>query len=64
MASTTALAMLTEDEITTFANEPPAVQVLLERAVGFERDDNELEGDWQAASLYCEASRLGSAEAQ
>jgi len=64
MASTTAWATLTEDEIATFANEPPAVQVLLERAVGLERDDNEQEGDWQAASLYCEASRLGSAEAQ
>lgn len=56
------------DELATFANEPPVVRALLERAVNFERSpsdsDGGLEAEWQAASLYCEASRLGSAEAQ
>jgi len=47
-----------------FANEPPQVRRLLERAVTVERDQRLREGEWQAAGLYCEASRLGSAEAQ
>jgi len=64
MASTITHAALTADEAVTFANEPPAVQVLLEQAVSHERGDDEREGDWQAACLYCEAARLGSAEAQ
>ncbi len=45
-------------------HEPPAVRLLIERAnileVGVEDDETE----WQAASLYCEASRLGSTEGQ
>ncbi|HSH72076.1 MAG TPA: transglycosylase SLT domain-containing protein [Methylophilaceae bacterium] len=52
------------DEDSTFATEPPAVQLLLEKAVNYERIEDEREADWQAAGLYCEASRLGSAEAQ
>ena len=40
------------------------MQPMLERAVTFERSPDELEGEWQAAVLYCEASRLGSAEGQ
>lgn len=55
---------LSANESASFAEEPPAVRSLLERAVQAERDDNAVEGEWQAAGLYCEASRLGSAEAQ
>jgi len=64
MATTIARAALTAEEVATFANEPPVLQSLLERAVGYERGEDEREGEWQAACLYCEASRLGSAEAQ
>lgn len=51
-------------ELEAFDNEPPMVRALLERAVLAERDEQNLDGDWQAAKLYCEASRHGSAEAQ
>lgn len=64
LASGIAQAAITADEIATFSNESPAAQHLLERAVNVERDDTVADGDWQAAGLYCEASRLGSAEAQ
>ncbi|MEO8418378.1 MAG: transglycosylase SLT domain-containing protein [Methylophilaceae bacterium] len=40
------------------------MRALLERAVSSERSMQEWEGEWQAAGLYCEASRLGSAEGQ
>jgi soluble lytic murein transglycosylase-like protein len=53
-----------DDEIRTFDNEPPFIRNLLEQAVLAERDDRNIEGDWQAAKLYCEASRNGSAEGQ
>lgn len=64
MFTANAWAELPVDASAGFAYESPAVRTLLERAVSHERDDNELDGDWQAASLYCQASRLGSAEAQ
>lgn len=51
-------------ELETFDNEPPIVRALLERAVLAERHEYGVDGDWQAARLYCEASRYGSAEAQ
>jgi soluble lytic murein transglycosylase-like protein len=57
-------AEFSSDELATFANEPPVVRALLERAVSSERSTQEWEGEWQAAGLYCEASRLGSAEGQ
>jgi hypothetical protein len=47
-----------------FANELPHVRTLLERALTYERNVDEYEGEWQAAILYCEASRFGSAEGQ
>jgi hypothetical protein len=47
-----------------FANELPHVRTLLERALTYERSEDEYEGEWQAAILYCEASRFGSAEGQ
>lgn len=59
-----AAAAFSSQEIATFDNEPPVVRGLLERALTFERDDDQREGDWQAAKLYCQASRLGSAEGQ
>jgi soluble lytic murein transglycosylase-like protein len=59
-----ARAEFSSDDLTAFSNEPPHVRSLLERAVNFERSPDELEGEWQAATLYCEASRLGSPEGQ
>ena len=57
-------ATFTNAELETFDNEPPATRALLERAVLAERSTENDEGEWQAASLYCEASRHGSAEGQ
>jgi hypothetical protein len=61
---TCVLADFSQQEQAIFANELPHVRVLLERALSFERDRDEHEGEWQAAILYCDASRLGSAEGQ
>lgn len=47
-----------------FSGESPLARALLERAQGYASLKDEREGDWQAVILYCEASRLGSAEAQ
>lgn len=57
-------ADLTSDETITFNDESPAARDLLIAAVGLERNDAIADGDWQAANLYCQASRIGSAEAQ
>ena len=59
-----ARAVFTSAEIDTFDNEPPATRILLEHAVIAERSVDEDDGEWQAAKLYCEASRQGSAEGQ
>ena len=57
----------TQTELETFDNEPPIVKDLLERASLLVSDEknaqNNNESAWQAANLYCEASRYGSAEA-
>lgn len=58
-----ARADFTERDLLAFDNEPPVIADLLKRAVLLERDDTVFEGDWQAAKLYCQASRYGSAEA-
>lgn len=50
-------------ELETFESEPPAVRALLERASQTLAASNDSESQWQAANLYCEASRVGSAEA-
>ena len=55
---------IASQELSTLENEPPFTRDLIERATQLERDDHNLEGDWQAAKLYCEASRNGSAEGQ
>jgi len=64
IAAGSARAEFSHQELETFDNEPPVVKDLLKRAVLLERDEQNDEGDWQAAKLYCEASRYGSAEAQ
>jgi len=57
-------AAFSSGDMTAFSNEPEQVRLILERAVTLERNPDELEGEWQAAILYCQASRLGSAEGQ
>lgn len=52
----------TSGEIETFDNEPPLVKALLERASTLVGDENNSDGAWQAANMYCEAARYGSAE--
>jgi soluble lytic murein transglycosylase-like protein len=59
-----ARAEFSQQELEVFDNEPPVIAALLKRAVFAERDLKNAEGEWQAAKLYCEASRHGSAEAQ
>jgi len=58
---TTANAMLSQ---AMFDNEPPVTQALLLKALEAEQNAENLDSDWQAATLYCEASRYGSAEGQ
>lgn len=64
IAANSARAELSHLELKVFENEPPVIAALLKRAVLAERDVQNVEGEWQAAKLYCEASRYGSAEAQ
>ena len=53
----------TASEIETFANEPPVVRDLLERASLLVSDERDSESAWKAANMYCQAARYGSAEA-
>ena len=46
------------------ADEPPAVRKMLLQAQELEQSSKVADGTWQAAVLYCEASRLGSIEGQ
>ena len=46
------------------ADEPPAVRKMLLQANELEQSSKVADGPWQAAVLYCEASRLGSIEGQ
>ncbi len=59
-------AAYTQNELEVFDNEPPIVKDLLERASVLVADEksakNKHESAWQAAKLYCEAARYGSAE--
>lgn len=64
LAALPARADFSPQEQEVFANELPQVRLMLERALAYERDADEYEGEWQAAILYCDASRLGSAEGQ
>ncbi|MDD2916200.1 MAG: transglycosylase SLT domain-containing protein [Gallionella sp.] len=59
-----ALVQAEQDDLSELAAEPPQVLALLKKAVTLElavRNSHEM---WNAAVLYCEASRLGSIEAQ
>ncbi len=47
-----------------FEHEALGVRSLLEEAQHLERDSDDPNAPWQAAAKYCEASRLGSTEAQ
>lgn len=46
------------------SDEPPKIHSLLTLAAGYEADTDNPEKAWQAAVNFCEASRLGSIEAQ
>lgn len=63
LMANSAHADFTERDLLAFANEPPVIADLLKRAVMLESDEHAVEGEWQAAKLYCQASRYGSAEA-
>lgn len=54
----------TNQELATFDNEPSLIRDILVRAVLAERNEQDIEGDWKAAKLYCQASKYGSAEGQ
>lgn len=53
-----------DDDQQIIAHEPPAIRPMLERGLALEKNTFALDSQWQAATAYCEASRLGSAEAQ
>ena len=46
----------------TFDNEPPIIKNMLEQASVFLSQQDNNDGAWQAANLYCHAARYGSAE--
>ncbi len=48
----------------SFLNESPAVEPILARGMAMEQHSDAIDAEWQAAAAYCEASRLGSTEAQ
>ncbi len=52
----------TASQLETFDNEPPLVRNLLERASLLLDADDKEDAAWQAADLYCQATRYGSAE--
>lgn len=49
---------------TDYSDEPPKLRALFEQADTLASDLDDPEKAWNAANLYCAASRLGSAEAQ
>ena len=51
-----------QTELEIFDNEPPIIKDLLERASILVSDEKSTDSAWQAANLYCEAARYGSAE--
>lgn len=57
-------AETSQQELDTFSNEPEVIRALLLRAAQTVRLGATADSEWQAARLYCEAARLGSAEAQ
>lgn len=53
-----------DDDLPDLATEPPQVRLIMVHAVRQELSVEDSDGMWQAAKLYCDASRLGSTEAQ
>jgi soluble lytic murein transglycosylase-like protein len=53
---------LTDTQLETFKNEPPVVRDLLEQASLLDANEQDVDAAWKAATLYCKASRYGSAE--
>jgi soluble lytic murein transglycosylase-like protein len=47
-----------------YADEAPSIRALLQRAAKYEAEGGNSDRAWDAAVRYCEASRLGSTEAQ
>lgn len=66
MTLNSTVGMIAADADSTVVNvdEPPKVQSLLTLAARYEAGVDDPENAWQAAVNYCEASRLGSIEAQ
>ena len=50
--------------LSDYPDEAPGIRSLLARAGNYEADADNAESAWGAAAIYCEASRLGSIEAQ
>lgn len=63
LVANSARADFSDKELLAFANEPPVIAELLQRALLLERNESLEDGYWQAAKLYCQASRYGSGEA-
>ncbi len=53
-----------EEDPADLAADPPQVRAIIQQATSFELSAADSNSLWQAARLYCEASRLGSTEAQ
>lgn len=53
-----------EEYLSVLTDEPPHVRTLLEKAMKIELSSSNSNKMWRAATLYCEASRFGSIEAQ
>jgi soluble lytic murein transglycosylase-like protein len=53
----------TQTQLETFDNEPPRVKDMLIHASLLLEQEDDSNSAWKAASLFCEASRYGSAEA-
>lgn len=49
-------------QLEVFEHEPPVVKQLLTQADQLDKNEESVESSWQAAKLYCKASRYGSAE--
>ena len=56
-------AAFSTQELEVFDNEPPIIKDLLMRANVLVSDEDDPDGAWKAADMYCKASRYGSAEA-
>jgi soluble lytic murein transglycosylase-like protein len=63
MAAGIAQAGFSSQELEVFDNEPPIIKDLLMRANVSVSDEDDPDGAWKAADMYCQASRYGSAEA-